>query len=189
MPWWRTWPPQVMFVSCPSILQLEMWHPRSHIWLRFRLPVEQGWAQPCVCCVLQKVLLPPTSGVPGCSHGKMWYHMSSISAVISCWPPPYRERAWIWWPSRAKHASFSWDWVCKEGRRQTVLRAGEIMQKHLSNLRVTISYSAAHKHLQPVGIFYVKGFVTEKAGFTKLKDAVQKHHFQSLGLFFHREGF
>lgn len=53
MPWWRTSPPQVMFVSCPSILQMEMWHPRSHIWLWLRFPVEQGWAWPCVCCVLQ----------------------------------------------------------------------------------------------------------------------------------------
>lgn len=48
------------------------------------------------------------------------------------------------------------------------------MQGHLYDLKITfISYSTACKHLQPFGIFYVKGFATEEAAFPKLKDSTK----------------
>lgn len=59
----------------------EVWHPRCHLWLWLLFPMAM-----CLLCPPES-LLPATSGVPGCSHGKMWGHMSR-STIFQLSSPP-----------------------------------------------------------------------------------------------------
>lgn len=182
-PWWRTSPPQVMFGALPiNPAAGNVTSTVSHLAVAPVVPC--GAAVGTARCLL----CPPESAAPchiwSSRCGTMWAEAPYFSCHLLLSVKGFGFGGHHRQNMPAFHGI---GFVRKGGIR---LPSEQVKScRNICLIREITSTSTAHIHLQPFGTLYVKGFVTEKSGFPRLKDSVQKPHLQSLNLFFHREAF